>query len=75
MYKRLGRTYKLQASLTAKVVVDVHGCSSNLKFDVKAKENHDKVPIHHTGYLNSIKNPIKQDLVLVLMRQQNYLNC
>ena len=30
-----------------------------------------------TGYLNSIKNPIKQDLllILVLARQQNFLNC
>ena len=30
-----------------------------------------------TGYLNSIKNPIKQDLLLirVLVRQHNFLNC
>ena len=30
-----------------------------------------------TGYLNSIKKPIKQDLllILVLVRQQNVLNC
>ena len=30
-----------------------------------------------TGYLNSIKNPIKHDLllILVLVRQQNFLNC
>ena len=30
-----------------------------------------------TGYLNSIKNPIKQDLllILVLVRQWNFLNC
>ena len=30
-----------------------------------------------TGYLNSIKNPIKQDLLLipVLVRPQNFLNC
>ena len=30
-----------------------------------------------TGYLNSIKNPIKQDLLLILalVRQQNFLNC
>ena len=33
--------------------------------------------LHFTGYLSSIKNPIKQDLllILVLARQQNYLNC
>ena len=30
-----------------------------------------------TGYLNSIKNPIKQDLllILVLVWQRNFLNC
>ena len=30
-----------------------------------------------TGYLNSIKTPIKQDLLLnlVLVRRQNFLNC
>ena len=30
-----------------------------------------------TGYLNSIKTPKKQDLllILVLVRQQNFLNC
>ena len=30
-----------------------------------------------TGYLNSITNLIKQDLllILVLVRQQNFLNC
>ena len=30
-----------------------------------------------TFYLNSIKNPIKQDLllILVLVRQQNFLSC
>ena len=30
-----------------------------------------------TGYLNSIKHPIKQDLllILVLVRQLNFLNC
>ena len=33
--------------------------------------------LHCTGYLNSIKKPIKQDLSLnlVLVRQQNFLNC
>ena len=32
---------------------------------------------HCTGYLNSIKTPIKLDLllILVLVRQQNLLNC
>ena len=32
--------------------------------------------LRSTGYLNSVKNPIKQDLllILVLVRQQNFLN-
>ena len=35
-------------------------------FGVKAKENEDKVPTC-TGYLNSIKIPLKQDLLLILV--------
>ena len=33
--------------------------------------------LRYTGYFNSIRNPTKQDLllILVLVRQQNYLNC
>ena len=31
--------YKLQASLSEKVVVDGHGCHTALNFGVKAKEN------------------------------------
>ena len=33
--------------------------------------------LRRTGYLNYIKTPIKQDLllILVLVRQQNFLNC
>ena len=33
--------------------------------------------LRYTGYLNSIKTSIKQDvlLILVLVRQQNFLNC
>ena len=68
--------YKLQPSLSERVIVDGHGCHTALHFGVKAKENQDKVPMlywlskHH-------KNPIKQDLllILVLVRQQNFLNC
>ena len=44
--------YKLQPSLSEKVIVDGHGCHTALHLGVKAKENQDKVP----GYLNSIKN-------------------
>ena len=68
--------YKLQPSLSERVIVDGHGCHTALHFGVKAKENQDKV-LRCTGYLNSIKNPIKQDLlqILVLVQQQNFLNC
>ena len=36
-----------------------------------------KMFLRCTGNLNSIKNPTKQDLllILVLVRQQNFLNC
>ena len=36
--------YKLQPSLSDRVIVDGHGCHTALHFDVKAKENQDKVP-------------------------------
>ena len=36
--------YKLQPSLSVRVIVDGHGCHTALPFGVKAKENHDKVP-------------------------------
>ena len=44
-------------------------------FGVKAKETKTKF-LHCTGCLNSIKNPIKHDLllILVLVRHQNFLN-
>ena len=37
--------YKLQPSLSERVVVDGHGCHTALHFGVKAKENQDKVPM------------------------------
>ena len=36
--------YKLQPSLSDRVIVDGHGCHTALHFGVKAKENQDKVP-------------------------------
>ena len=36
--------YKLQPSLSERVVVDGHGCHTALHFGVKAKQNQDKVP-------------------------------
>ena len=47
-----------------RVIVDGHGCHTALHFGVKAKE---KKFLRCTGYLNSIKNPIKQDLLLILV--------
>ena len=68
--------YKLQPSLSERVIVDGHGCHIALHFGVKAKENQDKVPrLYWLPKLH--KNPIKQDLllILVLVRQQDFLNC
>ena len=66
----------MQASLSERVIVDRHGCHTALHSGVKAKENQDKVPTFY--WLPKLhKNPIKQDLllILVLVRQQNFLNC
>ena len=68
--------YKLQPSLSERVIVDGYGCHTALHFGVKAKENQDKVPTLY--WLPKLhKNPIKQDLllILVLVRQQNFLKC
>ena len=37
-------TYKLQASLSERVVVYGHGCHTALNFGVRAKENQEKIP-------------------------------
>ena len=66
------RAYKLQASLSERVVVDRHGCHTALYFGVQAKENPNKVPTLY--WLPKLhKKTIKQDLllILVLVRQQN----
>ena len=49
------KAYKLQSSLSERVVVDGHGCHTALHFGVKAKETKTKF-LRCTGYLNSIKN-------------------
>ena len=69
--------YRLQPSLSERVIVDGHGCHTALHFGVKAKENQDKVPTLYWLPKLHIKNPIKQDLllILVIVRQQNFLNC
>ena len=66
--------YKLQPSLSERAIVDGHGCHTALHFGVKAKENQDKVPTLY-WLLKPHKTPIKQDLLLILVRQQNFLNC
>ena len=54
----------------------MHGCHTALHFGFKAKDNRDKVPtLYWLPKLHKI--PIKQDLllILVLVRQHNFLNC
>ena len=58
--------YKLQLSLSERVVVDGHGCHTALHFGVKVKENQDKVPMLY--WLPKLhKNPLKQNLWLILV--------
>ena len=65
--------WKLQSSLSERVIIDGYGCHTALDFGVIAKENQDKVsalywlPKFH-------KNHIKHNLllILVLVRQQNF---
>ena len=50
--------YKLQPSLSKRVIVDGHGCRTALHFGVKAKENQDKVlTLYRLPKLH--KNPYK----------------
>ena len=56
--------YKLQPSLSERVIVDGHGCHTALHFGVKAKENLDKVPTLYWLF-KLHKNPYKASLVLV----------
>ena len=65
----------MQPSLRDRVIVDGHGCHTALHFDVRAKENQDRGP---TLYLlpKLHKTHMKQALlqILVIVRQQNFLN-
>ena len=54
--------YKLQPSLSERLIVDGHGCHTALHFGVKAKENQNKVPALYC-------------LLQTLVRKQNFLNC
>ena len=69
--------YKLQPSLSERVIVDGHGCHTALHFGVKAKENQDNVPTLYWLPKLYKKKPIKHNLllILVLVRQQNFHNC
>ena len=58
--------------LIERVVVDWHGCHTALHFCVKANENKDKF-LRCTGYLNAIKKPIKQVLLLILVHVSKLL--
>ena len=54
-------SYKLQPCLSDRVVVDGHGCHSDLHFGVKAIENQDRVPTLY--WLPKLrKTPITRDL-------------
>ena len=54
--------YKLQPSLSERVIVDGHGCQTALNFGVKAKDNQDKVPTLY--WLPKLhKNPYKERLI------------
>ena len=68
--------YKLQPSLSERVIVDGHGCHTALHFGVKAKENQTK-SLRCTGYLSSIKNYKARFIAnfIVLVRPQNFLKC
>ena len=56
--RELVHTYKLQHSLSERVIVDGHGCRTDLHFGVKAIENQDWVPILY-GLPKLHKNPYK----------------
>ena len=68
--------FKLQPSLSERVIVDGMVVIQPYILVSKLKKIKTKF-LRCTGYLNCIKNPIKQDLlqILVLVRQQNFLNC
>ena len=62
--------YKLEPSLSERVIVDGHGCYTALTFGVKAKENQDKVPTLYWSP-KCHKKPIKKDSLLILLLYDN----
>ena len=57
--------YKLQPSLSERVIVDDHCCRTALNFGVKANENQDKVPTLY-WLLKLHEKPYKARLLLIL---------
>ena len=66
MYNGNLLAYKLQVSLNEEAVVDRHGCHTNLKFQVKAKENQNTLYTLY-GSPKLLKNPTKQVLLQILV--------
>ena len=54
--------YKLQPSLSERVIVDGHGCNTAIHFGVKDKENQDKVPTLYK-LLKLHKEPYKASFI------------
>ena len=54
--------YKLQPSLSERVIVDGHGCHTALHFGAKLKKIKTKF-LRCSGYLNSIKKPYKASFI------------
>ena len=62
----LTHAYKLQPSLSERMVVDGHGCHTSLHVSVRAKETQEKVPtVYWLPKLHN--NHIKQDLLVILV--------
>ena len=61
-----GRWSRLTLKITSSLGNKQMSCHTALHFGVKAKKIKTKF-LRCTGYLNSIKNPIKQDLLLILV--------
>ena len=63
--------YKLQASLSERVVIDGHCCHTVLNVGSTAKENLDKVPTLY-WLPKRHKTPIKQNLLLIFYDSKTF---
>ena len=73
--------YKLQPSLSERVIVDEHSCHTALNFDGKAKENQDRVPtlywlpkLHKRDFLMSLSDDKQADVVNAFNSTSRYLD-